>query len=103
MAIRFFSILAAVLLSMGCTRQPSQGVGGTTQLEPVEFLSGNTVLSGTLARPTRVIAAVVLVHGSGQTERNVPLAEALAHAGIATLTYDKRGLGDSGGIYVGPE
>jgi pimeloyl-ACP methyl ester carboxylesterase len=49
------------------------------------------------------VAAVVLVHGSGQERRQLGLAEQLAARGIAVLTYDKRGVGASGGVYVGPE
>jgi pimeloyl-ACP methyl ester carboxylesterase len=69
----------------------------------VQFRSADITLSGTLVVPPNVIAAVVLVHGSGQEARNVGFAQALAHNGIATLTYDKRGVGKSGGVYAGPE
>jgi uncharacterized protein len=48
-------------------------------------------------------AAVVLVHGSGRQTRNISFAQALARRGIATLTYDKRGVGKSGGVYAGPD
>jgi pimeloyl-ACP methyl ester carboxylesterase len=103
-AFGLLSILLAAA-SIVCSAQPPSGAVSGVRLmsAPVEFLSGNTVLSGTLIRPSTIIAAVVLVHGSGQQQRNIPFAQALARAGIATLTYDKRGVGDSGGVYVGPE
>lgn len=70
----------------------------------VTFTSVGTTLAGTLVLPTRpAVAAVVLVHGSGQELRQLGLAEQLAARGIAVLTYDKRGVGTSGGVYVGPE
>ncbi len=69
----------------------------------IEFRSGAATLSGTLVRPSSMWAAVVLVHGSGQEPRNVSLAHTLADNGIATLTYDKRGVAKSGGVYAGPE
>ncbi len=70
----------------------------------VAFASAGTTLAGTLFLPTApVAAAVVLVHGSGQEPRQLGLAGQLAARGIAVLTYDKRGVGASGGVYVGPE
>jgi alpha-beta hydrolase superfamily lysophospholipase len=69
-------------------------------------------LAGTLALPTiseiQRVPGVVLVAGSGPTDRNgnnplIPvkvdvlkdIAQALGRAGIATLRYDKRGIGGS--------
>src|SRR5579872_1428708 len=104
LACGLLSILLAATSSV-CSAQPSSDAASGIRLfrAPVEFLSGDTVISGTFVRPATVIAAVVLVHGAGRQTRNVPFAEALARVGIATLTYDKRGVGDSGGTYVGPE
>ncbi|MFD1874454.1 alpha/beta hydrolase family protein [Hymenobacter bucti] len=71
---------------------------------PITFVSAGTTLAGTLVLPTRpAVAAVVLVHGSGQEPRQLGLAGQLAARSIAVLTYDKRGVGASGGEYVGPE
>jgi uncharacterized protein len=72
-------------------------------IEDVEFRSGDITLSGTLVLPPNIVAAVVVVHGSGQQKRMTPFAQALASQGIASLTYDKRGVGKSGGVYAGPE
>ncbi|MEP6806397.1 MAG: alpha/beta hydrolase [Flavobacterium sp.] len=60
-------------------------------------------LSGILYSPANPDAAIVLVHGSGQEKRMEKMALLLAQNNIAVLTYDKRGVGKSGGIYVGPE
>lgn len=57
-----------------------------------------TELSGSFmtARKVRPFAAVVLVSGS-DGKRYENLAALMAIRGIATLTYDKRGVGESGG------
>ncbi len=69
----------------------------------VSFNSGGIVLDGTLFMPRHPIAALVLVHGSGQEIRMANLALRLSENGLAVLTYDKRGVGKSGGKYAGPE
>ncbi|MGI4832305.1 MAG: alpha/beta hydrolase family protein [Janthinobacterium lividum] len=71
--------------------------------ETVTFASRGITLVGTLLTPKQPVAAVVLVHGSGQEKRILGLATQLAEEGIAVLTYDKRGVGESGGVYAGPE
>ena len=78
--------------------------------EPVKIPGNGFVLAGTLSRPTSSaetrLAAVVLVGGSGPTDRDemtygIPvlgqIANALAEAGFIVLRYDKRGIGQSGG------
>jgi len=60
-------------------------------------------LAGTIYRPKNAYASVVIVHGSGQESRMTEFAELLANNGISVLTYDKRGVGKSGGVYAGPE
>ena len=60
-------------------------------------------LAGTIYRPKNAFASVVIVHGSGQEIRMNNFAELLAKNGITVLTYDKRGVGKSGGVYAGPE
>jgi pimeloyl-ACP methyl ester carboxylesterase len=44
---------------------------------------------------------IVLVHGSGRTRRFDGLARLFADNGFAVFTYDKRGVGGSGGVYEG--
>jgi len=69
----------------------------------ITFSSEEVILSGTIFSPTDPQAAIVLVHGSGQEKRMTRFAERLAARGIVVFTYDKRGVGESGGIYAGPE
>ena len=69
----------------------------------INFVSQGVSLAGTVFIPKSVKAAVVLVHGSGQEKRMVNFATTLANNGIAVLTYDKRGVGASDGLYAGPE
>ena len=76
-------------------------------MSDVEFVAGDGVrLAGTLTPAESGIArgAVLLVSGSGSLDRDsnmahqrldvaVTLAESLARAGVASLRYDKRGVG----------
>jgi pimeloyl-ACP methyl ester carboxylesterase len=71
--------------------------------EEISFISQGARLSGTLFIPQVSHAAVVLVHGSGQESRMREFAALLAASGCVVLTYDKRGVGDSEGVYAGPE
>ena len=71
--------------------------------EEVTFTSEGARLSGTLYTPQVSYTAVVLVHGSGQESRMREFATLLAASGISVLTYDKRGVGASEGVYTGPE
>jgi uncharacterized protein len=78
--------------------------------EDVRIPANGFSLAGTLSKPTAAttapLPAVVLIAGSGPTDRdetvfNIPifgqLANTLADAGFAVLRYDKRGVGQSGG------
>ena len=69
----------------------------------IKFVSEGVSLAGTIFTPHNIQAAVVIVHGSGQEKRMIPFATLLANNGIAVLTYDKRGVGESAGLYAGPE
>ena len=69
----------------------------------VKFASNGDTLAGTILKPAHPFAALVIVHGSGQEKRMMVFATFLANNGIAVLTYDKRGVGESGGVYAGPE
>ena len=75
----------------------------TVHTEEISFISQGARISGTLYTPPVSHAAVVLVHGSGQESRMREFATLLAASGCVVLTYDKRGVGASEGIYAGPE
>jgi len=67
----------------------------------VSIQNSGITLSGNIVFPDSVSpkAGLVLVHGSGKTERMLPVARLLVADGFAVLTYDKRGIGMSGGTY----
>lgn len=82
--------------------------------QTVTFTSDGNSLAGSLVLPTadRPVAAVLLLPGSGETDRNdnaralainafPPIVQALGEIGLASFRYDKRGVGDSGGDYWG--
>ncbi|MDA1329642.1 MAG: alpha/beta fold hydrolase [Chloroflexi bacterium] len=72
-------------------------------IDPVEFQSGDLTLVGRIYMPISdgPVPGVVMVHGSGRRTRDesLRLAKLLVEAGFAVLRYDKRGAGDSDGIY----
>src|SRR6266850_6325936 len=109
-------LLAAGLLAPVTVRAQGGGkgfYGSGTKQRAVRFAgSDGAILAGTLLLPIKSelgrVPGIVLVAGSGPTDRDgnnalVPeridllkqLAELLARAGIATLRYDKRGIGES--------
>lgn len=71
-------------------------------IQNVKFESQGMTLAGSILTPKKTFAAVVIVHGSDPVKREMEFAKRLAKEGIAVLTYDKRGVGESGGVYVGP-
>ena len=71
-------------------------------IQDVKFESKGVTLAGSILTPKKTFAAVVVVHGSDPVKREMDFAKRLAKEGIAVLTYDKRGVGESGGVYVGP-
>jgi pimeloyl-ACP methyl ester carboxylesterase len=75
------------------------------ETEPVTFRSHGISLSGDVVFPSDSppVAGLVLIHGSGKVERMLDIANALAYDGFAVLTYDKRGVGQSGGAYEGQD
>lgn len=71
-------------------------------IQDVKFKSQGITLAGSILMPKKTLAAVVIVHGSDPVKREMEFAKRLAKEGIAVLTYDKRGVGESEGVYVGP-
>jgi dienelactone hydrolase len=94
--------------SFGTTSARIDGSAATRllvrQLE-VRFRSGNVTLAGTLSIPPGAgkHAAVAFVQGSGPTVRSYlpDLSAMLLRNGLGVLVYDKRGIGQSGGVYPG--
>lgn len=117
------ALLAAGLLTPNAawaqkqTQRPAADGGwyakGKTKQQPVRFAGkGGVTLAGTLLLPLfseiQYVPGIVLVAGSGPTDRNgnnplapdridllKDIAELLARNGIASLRYDKRGIGQS--------
>lgn len=95
-------ILFALFILVGFILSTKAQTAGVTT-EDIRFESAGVTLAGTIYEPAEPYAAVVLVHGSDQTPRMSEFASLLAENGITVFTYDKRGVGESGGVYVGPE
>lgn len=101
MKTNFFSTLFIWLLLIALPEMVfSQSAGFTIQ--DVKFESQGITLAGSILQPKKPFAAVVIVHGSDPVKREMEFAKRLAKEGIAVFTYDKRGVGESGGVYVGP-
>lgn len=94
-----FILLLLFLLMLNSVKAQSSG---SVKIENVTFKSEGITLAGSILTPEKIIAAVVIVHGSDPVKREMEFAKRLAKEGIAVLTYDKRGVGESGGVYVGP-
>ncbi len=101
-------LISAGLLACGTNDALSgdpeeQGAGYAR--ERVTYSNGDILLSGILWLPQTPgpHPALVLVDGSGETtaERLKSWAEHYSRSGIACLSYDKRGVGQSGGAYLG--
>ncbi len=71
-------------------------------IQDITFESHGVKIAGSILMPKNPTAAVVIIHGSDPVKRELEFAKLLAKEGIAVLTYDKRGVGESGGVYVGP-
>lgn len=101
MNINFFSNLFLWLVLITLPKIAfSQSTDFTIQ--DVKFESQGVTLAGSILTPKKTFAAVVIVHGSDPVKRELEFAKRLAKESIAVLTYDKRGVGESGGVYVGP-
>lgn len=93
----------SLLLLFFCVNINLSAIPQNFTTKEIKFVSEGDILSGTIFTPKKIQAAVVIIHGSGQEKRMVEFAKTLANNGIAVLTYDKRGVGESAGIYAGPE
>ena len=91
--------LSALRVSIG--REETLAHRVRLETEEIRFRSGPVTLSGTVVLPAGggPVPGVVFVHGSGPSTRHDFREFALisAEAGFASLIYDKRGAGESGG------
>jgi dienelactone hydrolase len=98
------------IVAAGLVALPGAGCGNagapsapTTPAAIDTFPSGDIRLAYSLDVPAGPgpFPAVVMGHGSGQATRHqlASLAQRFVDAGFAVLRYDKRGVGDSGGVY----
>jgi len=88
--------------AIGCASPvPTSTAALSVREESVSFKNGDVVLAGTLVLPVGPgrRPAVVLFHGSGPEARNLGMARWFAAQGLAALTYDKRGVGESTGDF----
>lgn len=94
----WLTLLAWSLMAPGCSIGDSD-----FSEEEIRFSNGEVNLEGTLLTPDGEgpFPAVVFLHGSGPMSREGfrPYAEAFAGMGFASLFYDKRGAGSSGGSW----
>ncbi|WP_419809891.1 alpha/beta hydrolase [Sphingomonas sp.] len=97
--------LLAGLLTIGTTTPPAT-TASPSRSEEVRFFSEQGVtLAGTLEIPavaTAPVPVVVIVAGTGRWTRGgfADIRARLLAGGVATLTYDKRGLGRSTGAFI---
>ena len=99
-SFRIFFLLLFFLIKLNQVKAQSLD---SIKIENVTFKSEGVVLTGTTYKPKNSKVAVVIVHGSDKVPRMIEFAELLAKNGISVFTYDKRGVGESGGVYAGPE
>jgi len=86
-----------------CHTAPASGGPGEAPQEVPTFRSGTADLAYAIDLPpgTGPFPAAVLVHGSGTVRRSdlLFLSRLLVARGVAVLRYDKRGVGESSGVY----
>lgn len=71
----------------------------SVQTTAFSFSNQGAALAGDLYMPAHPVAALVLVHGAGPTKRMQRTAQLFAEQGFVVATWDKRGVGNSGGRY----
>lgn len=99
----FISCIKSVEQKKTIPTQENAQSNDSLKTENVTFESEGVKLAGTIYSPNHPHSAVVIVHGSDQVPRMTKFAELLAKNDILVFTYDKRGVGESGGVYAGPE
>lgn len=96
--------VVATLLLAGLAASAAAAAAPAFSEREVRFANGSVELRGTLMLPATSgrHPAVVFLHGSGPHAREGfrPYAEELARLGLASLFFDKRGSGASGGSWT---
>jgi dienelactone hydrolase len=97
-------LLAAALLAGACTGFTQTPATPRIAHDDIVVQSGDVRLAARISYPDRPgrYPAVVSVHGSGRAGREQyrPDWQRLVPEGVAVLTYDKRGVGESTGDFV---
>ena len=92
-----------LLFSVGALFLWSCQTNTALQKDLVAFVSNGDTLKGTLFKPhgEGPFPAVVMIHGAAPATRTQhdEYIRALCHGGIAVLSYDKRGCGESQGYF----
>jgi uncharacterized protein len=96
------AVALVALLGAGCGN--GDGPSAPSASATIDtFPSGDVRLAYRLDQPSGPgpFPAIVMGHGSGLATRHqlTSVAQRLVTAGFAVLRYDKRGVGDSGGVY----
>ena len=105
--IAVVAVFMSILVGCTNTASSSEPVGQDVEYEKewVTYHNAGTVLSGILWLPKDPgpHPALVIVDGSGKTsaERLEAWMPVFVGLGFTCLSYDKRGVGDSGGKYLG--
>lgn len=101
--LTIYKVLAIALFAATAISSPAIAQSSFTEQE-VSFKNGSVELSGTYMTPEGEgkFPAIVFLHGSGPHQRAGfrPYAEEFAKLGIASLYFDKRGSGKSGGSWT---
>jgi uncharacterized protein len=96
-------LLAAVIMTVAACGHAGAQASRFAERD-VAFRNGAVELHGTLMLPAAPgpFPAVVFLHGSGPHAREGfrPYAEEFARIGVASLFFDKRGSGESGGSWI---
>ena len=103
---------SVIALTVACSAVQTAPPADFGQDAELTVQSRDAMLAATLRFPSAAppgkraasgpFPAIVLAHGSGLVTRdhNAPLAERFLAMGLAVMTYDKRGVGQSTGTYV---
>jgi pimeloyl-ACP methyl ester carboxylesterase len=102
--LRSLTLAAALAAAVGACSNPTSNEPSAAATATGFFANGDVRLSYQLDLPARGgrVPAVVFGHGSGQLDKTSCrfLASGFQQRGFATLCFDKRGVGQSGGQYV---